>query len=60
MISQLLQRDNRERVRIINHIGIFKIYLFDWSINSVRPESLFDSGPFILLLLVSNNGIILS
>ena len=45
-----------------NHIGIFQkwIYLigssilFDWFINSVRPESLFDSGPWILLLLVSN------
>lgn len=34
--------------------------LFDWFINSVRPESLFDSEPFIILLLVSNNGIILS
>jgi len=28
--------------------------LFDWFINSVGPESLFDSGPWILLLLVSN------
>jgi len=34
--------------------------LFDWFINSVWPESLFDSGPLILLLLVSNNGMILS
>lgn len=41
-------------------IEIFEMDFFDWFINSVRPESLFDSGPFILLLLVSNNGIILS
>ena len=41
-------------------VGIFEMDFFDWFINSVRPESLFDSGPFILLLLVSNNGIILS
>lgn len=33
--------------------------LFDWFINSVWLEFFFDFGLFILLLLVSNNGIIL-